>query len=141
MTRYATMAATLALFFALGGPTAGHSELRFVEDPEAAVPACDAPSLIECPNLQSILVTTGSWLMQAKFAVTGPLAANRCGLVVGDAGAIDLAIPLTANVSLTDVLTVDGPTRVALRCKEILGDVTLSHVKLTALAVDEVVEF
>jgi hypothetical protein len=118
----------------------GSSEVRFVEDEEAQVPACDETAPFECPNVQSILVTSGSWLVQAKFTGTGSPAPgfDRCALVAGDNTTIDEATDVTGNVSLADVLTVDGPTRVALRCTELFA-LTLSDVKLTALAADEAI--
>ena len=121
------------------GP-AGTSEVRFAEDEEAAVPDCSEGAPFECPNVQSLLVTRGSWLIQAKFTASDELGFHRCALVAADTTTIDETTALTGNVLLTDVLTVTGPTRVALRCTELLP-LTLSNLKLTALAADEAIGF
>jgi hypothetical protein len=93
--------------------------------------------------VQSILLTRGSWLVQGKFNILGPRGIdNSCALVADDRTTID-ELTVAGNVgSLADVLTVEDPTRVALRCTESLGaDLTLRNVKLTALKVDEVIAF
>ena len=46
------------------------------------------------------------------------------------------------HVSLADVITVEGPTRVAVRCTRARpGDLVLHDLKLMAISVDEVVTF
>ena len=46
------------------------------------------------------------------------------------------------HVSLADVITVEEPTRVAVRCSEFApGDLDVLNLKLTAISVDEVVTF
>ena len=119
------------------GP-AGTSEVRFLEDDEAVVPNCSEAAPFECPNVQSLLVTRGSWLVQAKFTASDAQGFNRCALVAADTTTIDDATSLAGNVVLTDALTVTEPTRVALRCTELLP-LTLRDLKLTALAVDEAI--
>jgi hypothetical protein len=121
------------------GP-AGTSQVRFAEDDEAVVPDCSEGAPFECPNVQSILVTSGSWLVQAKFTASDQLGFDRCALVADDTTTIDDTTALDGNVLLTDVLTVTEPTRVALRCTELLP-LTLSDVKITALAADEAIGF
>ena len=81
--------------------------------------------LIECPNVQSVLLTAGSWVVQAKFTAFGTLArSTTCGLVADDTTTTDAGdAPATLGsdgmqVSLADVITVEEPTRVAVRCTE-----------------------
>jgi hypothetical protein len=121
------------------GP-AGTSEVRFAEDDAAVVPDCGEGAPFECPNVQSIVVTRGSWLVQAKFTASDAQGFHQCALVAGDTTTIDDTTSLDGNVLLTDALTVSGPTRVALRCTELLP-LTLNDVKLTALAADEAIGF
>jgi hypothetical protein len=126
------------------GPS-GTSEARFTEDDEAPVPQCLDLDLPECPNVQSVLLTSGSWVVQAKFTVFPGLGLiNKCGLVAGDATTVDAtSVGIGGQqVSLADVLTVEGPTRVAVRCSE-LGptDLDVFNLKLIATSVDEVVVF
>ena len=126
------------------GPS-GTSEVRFTEDDEASVPDCSELAPFECPNVQSILLIRGSWLVQAKFTISGPRGlgnGNRCGLIAGDRTTLD-EVTTAGNVgALTDVLTVEAPTRVAVRCTESLGaDLTLGNLTLSAVSGDEVVAF
>lgn len=123
------------------GPS-GTSEARFTEDDEASVPDCSEIAPFECPNVQSILLTRGSWLVQAKFGIQGPRGlGNHCGLVAGDRTTVDEVTTLGNVGSLADVLTIEAPTRVAVRCTEIGADLTLANLKLSAASVDEVVAF
>jgi hypothetical protein len=131
------------------GPS-GTSEARFTEDDQANVDSCASTDLTDCENVQSVLLTAGSWAVQAKFTAfgnMGPLAV--CGLVADDTTTVDEAAPLTngansnvQHVSLADVITVAEPTRVAVRCTEFLpGDIELLDLKLVAISVDDVVVF
>jgi hypothetical protein len=131
------------------GPS-GVSEVRFAEEPVVEGRACSPFDLADCPNLDSVLVTRGTWLVQAKFTVLGAIGlGNKCALVADDTTTLDEASVLgvsgagfdTENVSLADVHTVEAPTRIAVRCTELVGDVTVRDLKLTALAVDTVVPF
>ena len=131
------------------GPS-GTSEARFTEDDEANVPLCESFDLTDCENVQSVLLTRGSWVVQAKFTAFGVLAPfNKCGLVVDDTTTADVADPLTngfgsnvQHVALADVITVEGPTRVAVRCSEFQpGDLEVLNLKLAAISVDDVVVF
>ena len=129
------------------GPS-GTSEARFTEDDEAVVAACPSVDLVDCPNVQSVLLTRGSWAVQAKFTAFGTLGPfNACGLVSDDATTIDKATPLSVGatvqqVPLADVITVEEPTRVALRCSEFPGgDLEVLDLKLVAISVDDVVVF
>ena len=133
------------------GPS-GTSEARFTEDDEAVVAECPSLDLRECPNVQSVLLTAGSWAVQAKFTASGAVGPfSGCGLVSGDTTTIDEAAPLSnepgsgvVHVSLADVLTVEAPTRVAVRCANLgIGNLALEleNLKLTAMSVDEIVSF
>ena len=72
----------------------------------------------------------------------GPI--NKCGLVADDATTID-ETPAGAGglqISLADVITVEEPTRVGVRCSEFgPTDLDVFNLKLTAISVDEVVVF
>jgi hypothetical protein len=130
------------------GPS-GTSEARFTEDERADVATCPSLDLTACQNVQSVLLTAGSWVVQAKFTAFGTLGPlNLCGLVADDATTIDKASPLAAlgsntmQVSLADVITVEEPTRVAVRCAEFApGDLEVLDLKLAAISVDDVVVF
>ena len=110
---------------------------------------CASLDLLDCQNVQSVLLTRGSWVVQAKFTAFGTLFPfNKCGLVVDDTTTTDEATPLatpganTMQVSLADVITVEEPTRVAVRCSEFgPGDLDVLNLKLAAISVDEVVTF
>jgi hypothetical protein len=131
------------------GPS-GTSEARFTEDDRADLPSCPSINLTVCENVQSVLLTAGSWVVQAKLTAFGTLGpGNMCGLVADDTTTTDKATPLpgaaganTAHVSLADVITVEEPTRVAVRCSEFgLGDMEVLDLKLVAISVDDVVVF
>ena len=87
--------------------------------------------------------------MQAKFTAFGALFPfNKCGLVADDTTTTDEATPLAApgantmQVSLADVITVEEPTRVAVRCSEFgPADLEVLNLKLVAISVDDVVVF
>jgi hypothetical protein len=112
------------------------------------VARCPQPDLAECPNLQSVRLSSGIWVVQAKLTALGALAGgNMCGLVTDDTTTVDLAAPLQADInnnfarfSLAAVITLDEPARVALRCSE-FGPLDLSvfNLDLIATSVDEVV--
>ena len=94
--------------------------------------------------MQSVLLTAGSWVVQAKFTAFGTLGPlNACGLVADDTTTTDQATPLAAlgsntmQVSLADVITVEEPTRVAVRCSEFgPGILDVLDLKLAAISVD-----
>jgi hypothetical protein len=129
------------------GPS-GTSEANFTQDDEATVPRCPQLDLAECPNLHSVLLSSGSWVVQAKLTALGALGGgNRCGLVTGDTTTVDLAAPLQAEISnnlarfsLAAVITLDEPARVALRCAEFGPlELTVFNLDLIAISVDKVV--
>ena len=134
------------------GPS-GTSEARFTQDDEAEVPTCteDDPldvDLADCPNLQSVLLSRGSWAVQAKFTAFGDLALNMCGLVTGDTTTVDLVRPVQLEITnrvarwpLAAVVTLDEPARVALRCTNKFGppDFTVANLDLIAISVDKAV--
>jgi hypothetical protein len=128
------------------GPS-GTSEARFTQDDEAEVPRCTEPDLADCPDLQSVLLSKGSWVVQAKLTAFGDLAGNQCGLVTGDTTTVDLVRPVqpeitnrVARFSLAAVVTLDEPARVALRCAKVgPPDFTVANLDLIATSVDEVV--
>ena len=95
--------------------------------------------------MQSVLLTSGSWVVQAKFtAFPGLGLVNTCGLVADDTTTVDATSVGTGGpqVSLADVITVEEPTRVAVRCSEFgPQELDLLNLKLTAISVDEVVTF
>ena len=136
------------------GPS-GTSEARFTQDDEAEVPTCteDIPidvDLADCPNLQSVQLSRGSWAVQAKLTAFGDLALNMCGLVTGDTTTVDLVRPVQAEITnrnarwpLAAVVTLDEPARVALRCSNKFGppDFTVANLDLIAISVDKAVSF
>jgi hypothetical protein len=112
------------------------------------VARCLEIDLADCPNVQSVLLTSGNWAVQAKFTAFGTLGPiNKCGLVADDTTTIDEATPIAAlgsnvmQVSLADVITVEEPTRVGVRCSEFGPEMEVLNLKLTAISVDEVVVF
>ena len=97
------------------GPS-GTSEARFTQVDEADVPRCTEPDLADCPNLQSVLLSRGSWVVQAKLTAFGDVADNQCGLVTGDTTTVDLVRPVQSEItnraarfSLAAVVTLDEP--------------------------------
>ena len=109
----------------------------------------DDGSFANCPNITSINLPAGRWLVQAKFGLFGGfgLFGSRCGLVQSDTTTIDVASRLgfglslsqgTERVSLTDVLTtapnVDS-TVVSVRCFEELANLEVIDVVLSAVEV------
>ena len=50
----------------------------------AEVPTCSEFDLLDCPNVQSVLLTAGSWVVQAKFTAFGVGVFSTCGLIAGD---------------------------------------------------------
>ena len=126
------------------GPS-GTSEARFTEDDSANVATCASLDLTDCSNVQSVLLTAGSWVVQAKFtAFPGLGFINKCGLVSDDATTVDETTIGAGGpqVSLADVITVEDPTRVAVRCSEFgPQELEVFNLKLTAISVDAVVTF
>ena len=122
-------------------------------DDLADVPFCGGP-LTNCSNLLSVRLSSGNWLVQAKFVMRndGNPATREtvCGLVQSDTTVVDEAAMESLDVrgttgsseaaALTGVLTeVPGNTRVALRCTEGASEhLVVDDVKLTALEVGSV---
>jgi hypothetical protein len=116
-------------------------------DLQESVPECDQIlGLTACPNLGSIHLPAGNWLVQAKFTVVGFFGFNnRCGLVQSDTTTIDQASELGSGVNFGDeqialsaVVTTThvGSTTVAVRCNENPDDdLRTINGKLTALEV------
>jgi hypothetical protein len=129
----------------------------FAEATSVDVPRCDGIDLRNCPNFASVAaLPPGSWLVQAKFTVTGnPFNVNvgldACGLVQGPVATAATVLdqddaltktggPESTNVTLTDVVTTTDVTRIGLRCLEgSVARLTVSRMKLTALEVTNVV--
>ena len=108
------------------------------------MPACSEFDLLDCPNVQSVLLTAGSWVVHSKFSAAGAVGlSSTCGLITGDTTRSDDAVvgSVGEHVSLSDVITVEGPTRVAVRCTGLGSDLTLDNLRLVAISVDEVVTF
>ena len=131
---------------ALDEPRVRVSELS---DKELASCDDDDGSFANCPNITSINLPAGRWLVQAKFGLVGGfgLFGSRCGLVQSDTTTIDVASRLgfglslsqgTERVSLTDVLTtapnVDS-TVVSVHCFEELANLEVIDVVLSAVEV------
>ena len=134
--------------------------LQAEEDPEAGlvwtkddaedVPHCDSGNYMACPNLLSLRLTSGSWLVQSTFGLAGDLGTNNhCGLVLDDFIPIDEAAVVgdrpswsSDQMALSGVATIApdaGPQRVALRCNERDDEsVELNWAKLTAIEVSSV---
>ena len=124
--------------------SSGTSEARFTEDDAAEVPSCSELDLLECPNVQSVLLTAGSWVVHSKFTASGGVGlSSTCGLIAGATTRSDDALvgAVGEHVSLSDVITVEGPTRVAVRCTGLASDLTLDNLRLVAISVDDVVTF
>jgi hypothetical protein len=130
--------------------------VRVSEVSNKPLPACDDDdnSFDDCPNITSLILPAGRWLVHAKFSLVGSfgISGSRCALVQSDTTTIDLASNLgfgaglgsfdSEQVSLTDVLTtapsVDS-TVVAVRCAEkFFADLEASDVVLTAVEVKPV---
>jgi hypothetical protein len=123
------------------------------ENDQADVPFCGGP-LTNCSNLLSVRLTSGNWLVQAKFVMRndGNPATREtvCGLVQSDTTVLDEAAMESLDVrgttgsseaaALTGVLTgVPNSTRVALRCTEGASEhLVVDDVKITALEVGSV---
>ena len=111
------------------------------------MPRCTEDDLADCPNLQSVQLSRGSWVVQAKLTAFGDLAGNQCGLVTGDTTTVDLVRPVQSEInnrnarfSLAAVVTLDEPARVALRCSKAgPPDFTVANLDLIAISVDEAV--
>jgi hypothetical protein len=129
------------------GP-AGTTSVLIGGDLEEFVPECDQRlGLTACPNLMSIHLPAGNWLVQAKFTVVGFFGFNnRCGLVQSDTTTIDQASELGSSgsfgdeqIALSAVVTTAphvASTTVALRCNENPDDdLRTINGKLTALQV------
>ena len=130
--------------------------VRVAEESDKPVPACDdlGGSFDDCPNITSISLPAGRWLVHAKFSLIGSfgISGSRCALVHSDTTTMDVAGGLgfgaglgsfdSEQVSLSDVLTtapnVDS-TVVAVRCSEhSFADLEAKDVALTAVEVKPV---
>jgi hypothetical protein len=129
------------------GP-AGTTSVLIGGDLQESVAECDQIlGLTACPNLGSIRLPPGNWLVQAKFTVVGFFGFNnRCGLVQSDTTTIDQASELGTGVNFSDeqialsaVVTTapnHASTIVAVRCNENPDDdLRTINGKLTALQV------
>jgi hypothetical protein len=129
------------------GP-AGTTSVLIGGDLQESVPECDQilGGLTACPNLGSIRLPAGNWLVQAKFTLVGFFGFNnRCGLVQSDTTTIDQASELGTGenfsdeqIALSAVVTTThaGSTIVAVRCNENPDDdLRTINGKLTALQV------
>lgn len=131
------------------GP-AGATSLRYTKDDWEAVPHCDATIVTACPNLISVRLTSGSWLVQATFGLEGDFGTtNHCGLVQDDFRMSDEAAVVgdrpswsSEQMALSGVVTIEpdaGPQRVALRCNEHDDEsLDVNWAKLTALELSSV---
>ena len=102
-----------------------------------------------CPNLASISLPEGRWLVQAKFSVLGFLGLGiTCGLVESDTTTLDSAHNVglgtenfgSEQVSLMDVMTTTPgveSTTVAVRCTqdEVTQNLSQADMVLTAVEV------
>jgi hypothetical protein len=138
---------------ALEGDQEPERGLRWAKDDAEDVPHCDSGNYMACPNLLSVRLTPGSWLVQSTFGLDGdPIGMNsHCGLVLNDFIPVDEAAVLggspgwsSEQMALSGVATIapeDGPQRVALRCNERDdASLELNWAKLTALEVSSATE-
>ena len=110
--------------------------------------ACDA--IPDCPNLASIQLPEGRWLVQTRFTINGEFSdddSDFCALVQSDTSLVDFAFNVGAGttdfgseqVSLMAVLTTtpgDALTTVAVRCDESSdGFLKVPRIVLTGIEV------
>jgi hypothetical protein len=134
------------------GP-AGVAEVRVASNGPPDVPHCSDQRLIDCPNLLTRTLGSGSWLIQAKLDVSNgdfsqTYTLDHCGLEQGSSELDRADFQLEAfgdhadieNIALTGVLTdVANGTTVALRCSELTGeDISAFHMQISALKVTTV---
>lgn len=131
------------------GP-AGATSLRYTKDDWEDVPHCESTLVTACPNLMSLRLTSGSWLVQATFGLSGDFGTNNhCGLVQDDFITADEAAMVgdrpswtSEQMALSAVVTIApdaGPQRVALRCNEHEDEwLEARWAKLTALELGSV---
>ena len=117
------------------------------QDDADVVPACgEGGDLAACSNRLSVLLPSGSWLVQGKLVIAKSAGfasgGSLCGLVRGDGTTLDQApiVRATADgevIALTGVLSgVPDDTRVGLRCREgVTEELELANLTLTALEV------
>jgi len=134
----------------------GPSNLRVAADSVINLPQCTDNDLSDCGPLLSRTLTTGSFLIQAKFTIDNDdnapsSTANVCGLLNGFDTTIDRARTATLNttglpgeiesVSLSGVsVSPNFAQTISLRCTSQAGEVMdLDNVTITALQVESVV--
>jgi hypothetical protein len=110
------------------------------------VPACD--DILDCPNLASIQLPEGRWLVQTRFTINGEFGhSDFCALVQSNTTPIDFATNVGAGttgfgseqVSLMAVVTTpagDALTTVAARCDEDAADTVLKVPRIVLTAVE-----